>query len=162
MDFCQGINVKLVTPGPEELGFRQAMLADEDTMSYNHAWGGTIEWPEKEWKDWYDYWIAGSEDKRFYRYLLDEDAGEYVGEVAYHFDDGRRIYVADVIIMAKFRGKGYGGAGLDLLCGSAKANGVDVLYDDIAIDNPGIALFLKNGFTEDYRTPEIIMLKKVL
>ena len=156
------MKVKLVTPKPEELRFRQALLADEDTMSYNHVWGGTIEWPEWKWKDWYDYWIINHEGKRFYRYLLDEDTGEYVGEIAYHFDDERGIHVANVIILAKFRGKGYGIIGLNLLCGAAKANGVDILYDDIAIDNPGIAMFLRNGFTEDYRTPEIIMLKKVL
>ena len=162
MDLCKAIKVKLVKPELEELGFRQALLADEDTMSYNHAWGGTIEWPKREWKDWYDYWIAEAEDKRFYRYLLDADIGEYVGEIAYHFDDERRIYMSDVIILAKFRGKGYGSIGLNLLCDAAKANGVDILYDDIAIDNPGIAMFLKNGFTEDYRTSEIIMLMKVL
>lgn len=36
------------------------------------------------------------------------------------------------------------------------------LWDDIAIDNPAIRLFLKNGFSEEYRTEEIIMLKKEL
>ena len=38
--------------------------------------------------------------------------------------------------------------------------GVEVLYDNIAIDNPAIKLFLKTGFYEEYRTDEIIMLKK--
>ena len=32
----------------------------------------------------------------------------------------------------------------------------------IAIDNPAAELFLKAGFTEEYRTDEIIMLKKEL
>ncbi len=41
-------------------------------------------------------------------------------------------------------------------------NGVSVLYDDIAIDNPSITLFLRHGFVEEYRTDEIIMLKKEL
>ena len=41
-------------------------------------------------------------------------------------------------------------------------NGITELYDDIAIDHPGITLFLKAGFTEEYRTDEIIMLKKAL
>ena len=39
---------------------------------------------------------------------------------------------------------------------------MDVLRDDIAIDNPAVGLFLKAGFTEEYRTNEIIMLKKEL
>ena len=53
-------------------------------------------------------------------------------------------------------------AGLDLLCNAAKQNGVKLLYDDIAIDNPAITMFLQNGFREEYRTHEIIMLKKEL
>ena len=156
------MKIKMVEPKLDDLGFRAGLLADEDTMSYNHAWGGTIEWPKQEWKDWYDYWIINHENKRFYRYLFDEEAGKYVGEIAYHFDDEQEINVANVIIMAKYRGQGYGNIGLKLLCDSAKENGVDILYDDIALDNPGIALFLKNGFSEEFRTAEIIMLKKIL
>ncbi len=60
------------------------------------------------------------------------------------------------------RGVGYGSRGLDLLCDAAKKNGVALLYDDIAIENPAITLFLKHGFVEEYRTDEIIMLKKEL
>lgn len=48
------------------------------------------------------------------------------------------------------------------MCEAAKANGVEILYDDIAIDNPAIKLFFKVGFFEEYRTDEIIMLKKEL
>lgn len=156
------MKIKLVEPKLDDLDFRARLLADKDTMSYNHHWGGTIEWPKQEWKDWHDYWIVNHEGKRFYRYLFDEEVRQYVGEIAYHFDDERKINVANVIIMAKYRRKGYGNAGLKLLCDAAKENGVDILYDDIASDNPGIALFLKNGFTEEYRTAEIIMLKKIL
>ena len=30
------------------------MLNDEQTMSYNHACGGTIRFSEERWMDWYD------------------------------------------------------------------------------------------------------------
>lgn len=156
------MKIKLVEPKRNDLGFRRGLLADKDTMSYNCAWGGTIEWPKQAWKAWHDHWIINHEGKRFYRYLFDEEIGEYVGEIAYHFDDERKINVANIIILAKYRRKGYGNAGLNLLCDFAKENGVEILYDDIALDNPGIALFLKNGFTEEFRTAETIMLKKVL
>lgn len=63
---------------------------------------------------------------------------------------------------APYRGKGYGNIGLERLCNAAKKNGVDVLYDDIAIDNPAITMFLKHGFIEEYRTKKIIMLRKEL
>ena len=96
--------VKLYIPKYEELWFRQMFMADEKTMSYNHAWGGTIPFPEKNWKEWYDYWILNTEGERVYRYVVDEENNDFLGEVAYHFDGGREITIADVIIYAKYRG----------------------------------------------------------
>lgn len=153
--------ITLYLPSLEDLWFRQEMMADLETMSYNHAWGRTIPFPKEKWCDWYDFWIANHENKRYYRYLKDH-TGRFIGEIAYHYDNGRNLYFADVIIYAPHRGKGYGGIGLDLLCSAAKQNGVKILYDDIAIDNPGITMFLNRGFVEEYRTDEIIMLKKEL
>ena len=85
-----------------------------------------------------------------------------MGEIAYHWDEDRNIWLANVIIAAEYRGRGYGTEGLRLLCRAAEEKGVDILCDDIAIDNPGVGLFLKAGFTEAYRTEEVIMLKKRL
>ena len=146
-------------PEYRDLWFRQFMLSDPETMSYNHAWGGTISFPEERWQEWYDFWIREPEGKRFYRYLRDE-CGTFVGEIAYHFDSGLNGYIADVIVLASQRGKGYGGEALELLCAEAAKNGVPVLYDDIAIDNPAIALFQKHGFIEESRTDEKIILKR--
>ena len=149
-------------PTLQDLWFRQQFMADEATMSYNAAWGGTIPFPENTWKEWYDRWLIHHENKRFYRYLMDTETQTFVGEIAYHYDEEREIWLADVIVASEYRGKGYGSEGLQLLCDAAKANGVEVLRDDIAIDNPAARLFLKAGFTEEYRTDEIIMLKKEL
>lgn len=74
-------------------------MADPETMSYNHAWGGTIPFPQEEWRDWYDFWIVNHESKRYYRYLMD-NTGRFIGEIAYHYDSGRYLYVADVIVHA--------------------------------------------------------------
>ena len=152
----------LYTPTLEDLWFRKQFMADEETMSYNHHWGGTIPFPEEAWQDWYDYWVANPEGKRFYRYLQDEATKEFVGEVAYHYDAGEQKYIADVIVYAKYRGKGFGEQGLRMLCEAAKVNDIKILYDNIAIDNSAVQLFLKVGFCEEYRTDEIIMLKKEL
>ena len=152
----------LYTPKKEDLWFRKLFMADEETMSYNHNWGGTIPFPEEQWQDWYDYWIANPEGERLYRYVKDESTGEFVGEIAYHYDEEEQKSIADVIVHAKYRGKGFGEQGLLLLCEAAKEHGIAVLYDNIAIDNPAIKLFLKVGFYEEYRTDEIIMLKKEL
>ena len=155
------VMIESCVPSPDDLWFRRTMLADPETMSYNHAWGGTIPFPEQAWKAWYDHWIVNHENRRWYRYLKNP-AGRFVGEIAYHYDDDRRIFAADVIIHAPYRGIGYGGRGLELLCGAARRNGVTALYDDIAADNPAVTLFLRHGFVEEYRTDEIIMLKKDL
>lgn len=153
--------IKAYIPKYEDLWFRQELLADSETMAYNHAWGGTISFPEEKWDSWYNKWIVNAQG-RFYRYLVSEENNEFVGEIAYHYDEDRHINIADIIVLAKHRGMGYGKQGLKLLCEFAKNNGVETLYDDIAIDNSSVTLFLKNGFYEEYRTDEYIMLKKDL
>lgn len=152
--------LKAITPALEDMWFRESLMADEETMAYNHAWGGTIPFPKEDWEDWYDYWVVNHEGKRYYRYLKDENG--FVGEIAYHYDSEYDGYVANIIIHSKYRGQGYGAQGLTLLCEAAKAAGITELYDDIAIDNTAIKLFLKQGFYECCRTEEIILLKKEL
>ena len=152
--------LELIIPTLEDLWFREKLLADEETMSYNHAWGGTIPFPKEKWEDWYQYWIIDHENLRYYRYLKKEN--DYVGEISYHYDSEYDGYVTNVIIYSKYRGKGYGSKGLEMLCLAAKENAIPVLYDDIAIDNPAIDMFLKQGFYEVERTEEKIILRKEL
>ena len=152
--------LKAITPALEDMWFRESLMADEETMAYNHVWGGTIPFPKEDWAEWYDYWVINHEGKRYYRYLKDENG--FVGEIAYHYGSEYDGYVANIIIHSKYRGQGYGAQGLTLLCEAAKAAGITELYDDIAIDNTAIKLFLKQGFYECCRTEEIILLKKEL
>ncbi|MCD8120489.1 MAG: GNAT family N-acetyltransferase, partial [Lachnospiraceae bacterium] len=58
--------------------------------------------------------------------------------------------------------KGYGRYALEELCREAKLNGIKRVYDNIALDNPSVKLFKRFGFVEEYRTDEIIMLRKDL
>ena len=155
------MSVSLIVPRLEELWFRQTMLADPETMAYNHAWGGVIPFPRERWQPWYDRWVARPEGQRFYRYVANE-AGRFVGEAAYHYDGELGVYLADVIVHAPERGRGYGGAALEALCRAAKDNGLAELRDNIAIDNPAAVFFLRHGFAEEYRTDAIIMLRKQL
>ena len=148
-------------PAYEDLWFRERMLSDEETMAYNHAWGGTVPFPKAQWKEWYDRWVADPDGKRYYRYVKNE-ADELIGEIAYHFDPGINGWIADVIVYAKYRRSGYGGLALEALCSAAKENGISILYDDIAIDNPAVGLFTRHGFSEVSRTKEKIILKKEL
>ena len=158
-------------------------MSDPETMSYNNAWGGTIPFPREKWESWYQYWIGNPEGKRFYRYLQDEETGDFVGEIAWHLDEKRNIHICDVIILARYRNRGYGSEGIRLLCEAAKRSdrnrgygsegirllceaakrsGIAFLYDDIAADNPSWKLFLKNGFEISSRDDEVVMVRKVL
>lgn len=152
--------LELYKPEIEDLWFKEAILSDEETMSYNYAYGGTLPFPKERWASWHDRWIGNHDNKHFYRYLRTNDT--FVGEVAYHLDEERQIFLADVIVYAPYRGKGYGQQALLMLCEAAKLSGIDALYDDIAIDNPSIALFLKCGFREVQRTKESVLMKKTL
>lgn len=153
---------ELYEPTRGDLWFRQALMTDPETMSYNDAWGGTIPFPEEEWDGWYDWWLAHHDGKRFYRYLVDEEGGDFVGEVAYHYDESERIHLADVIVLASKRDRGRGREGLRLLCEAARERGIRVLWDSIAPDNPAIVLFLEQGFVEDHRDDEAVYLRKGL
>jgi|GEM_PF-159702 len=149
-------------PRIDELRFRQRFLADEATMAYNRAWGGTILFPESQWAGWYDRWLIHHENKRFYRYLKETETDAFVGEIAYHYEESRAVWLADVIVTAQYRGRGYGTRGLALLCRAAAENGVDVLRDDLAADNPALGMFQKAGFGVESRTEEVLLLKKEL
>ena len=154
--------LKVVKPELEDLWFRESMMADIETMSYNDAWGGTIPFPKEDWEEWYTLWVRNSGQERYYRYLKDDVNKVFVGEISYHFDKLRNIYLCDVIIKAEFRRQGFGTQGIQLLCEAAKANGVEALYDNIAADNPSAHLFLENGFSIEFQNDEILMVKRVL
>lgn len=154
--------LKVVKPELEDLWFRESMMADIETMSYNDAWGGTIPFPKEDWEEWYTLWVRNSGQERYYRYLKDDANKVFVGEISYHFDKLRNIYLCDVIIKAEFRRQGFGTQGIQLLCEAAKANGVEALYDNIAADNPSAHLFLENGFSIEFQNDEILMVKRVL
>ena len=151
----------LYLPARDELDARAALIGDPATMTYNAAWGGTIPFPESARDAWYAHWIRQHDNKRYYRYLLDEN-DTFVGEIAFHYDEKWGGYMAHVLIHARYRRRGYGREGLELLCTAAKSRGIPVLYDDLAIDNPAIDLFLHAGFSEIARTDQIILLKKEL
>ena len=152
-------DVSFYRPQLEDLWFRESLMADPETMSYNNAWGGTIPFPREKWEDWFEFWVENP-NQRFYRYITSGKSRSFVGEAAYHYDEELQIYLADVIISARCRRKGYGKAGLELLCDAARKAKIPELYDNIAIDNPGINLFVQCGFQEEYRTDE--MLKRSL
>lgn len=148
-------------PAFGELAFRKQLLGDPETMAFNHAYGGVISFPEERWRAWYERWVERAED-RFYRYLWEPAARRFVGEVSYHYDPQMEAFLCDVLVLAACRGRGYGRQGLELLCRAARSNGVRRLCDNIAVDNPSVALFSSAGFRELSRNEEYILVEKEL
>lgn len=153
--------VALHRPAFRELAFRKELLGDPETMAFNHAYGGAVPFPEERWESWYDRWVERAED-RFYRYLWEPSAHRFVGEVSYHYDPQAGAFLCDVLVLAACRGRGYGRQGLELLCGAARSNGVRRLRDNIAVDNPSVALFCAAGFRERFRNEEYILVEREL
>ena len=145
--------LKLVKPTIDNLYLRTQLLADEDTMAFNHDYGGTLKFPKENYEKWLAKWVNG--EKRHYYYVFNDD--EFVGEAAYYIDDNER-YQLSIIILYQHRHKGYGTQVLHLLIEDAKQHGVDVLYDEVAYDNPAIEIFLKNGFKIISRTEKTILI----
>ena len=66
------------------------------------------------------------------------------------------------MIDERYQRRGYGTAGIRLLCRAAGENGISALYDELAADNPSLALFLKNGFAIESRRGGAVTVKRVL
>ena len=59
--------LRLVLPDREGCAFRQALMADPETMRYNAPWfppEGTIPFPEEAWDEWLDAWCGHEPDAR--------------------------------------------------------------------------------------------------
>lgn len=154
--------VILYRPQLEELQFRAWCMGDAETMTYNHACGGTIPFPQERWADWYTRWVEDGTGERFYRYLLHRPSRTFVGNVAYRYEEKFDGFVCEILVAAPYRGRGFGRRGLELLCAAARENGVKRLADDIAVDNPSVGLFLSAGFCERFRNEEYILVEKEL
>ncbi len=95
--------LELYIPKLSELWFKQKMLEDPATMSYNQGYGGTIAFPEERWDGWYQRWIQQCDGIRYYRYL--RDGNDFVGEIAFHLEGGR--WLEEVLGGAEKRATGY-------------------------------------------------------
>ena len=146
--------IKLVKPRVQDLWFRELCMADEATMSYNagfdvhykgyHFDTGCIDFPKEEWEEWHKKTF--SDRKRYYAFILDEKTGEFVGHVNFHKDsDGK--YSMGIVILAKFRGRGYMRPALNLLLAKAKSRRIKRIYDTLpASRDKALKVFLDTGF----------------
>ncbi len=110
-------------PSMRELGYRQQLLEDPETMSYNRGYAsfegydsetGCIAFPQEMWQAWYEYFI-GREPERFYAYIVRLEDRVFLGEVNVHKARDQEWYEMGIVLEAKHRGKGYAQEALRLL-----------------------------------------------
>lgn len=116
--------ISLHTPTYDELWYRQKLLSDTETMSYNKGYDlgfdgydnetGCIDFPQCQWKSWYNYFI-GNEPERYYAYIVCKDDNAFIGEVNLHKNNAADWYDMGIVLEAKYRGKGYAVEALKLL-----------------------------------------------
>jgi len=107
--------LELYIPLKDELWFREKMLSDPETMSYNanfdefegyHKDTGCIDFPKTKWTDWYEHWV-GREPECFYAYVKRATDGAWVGDVNFHYTPKHNRWDMGIVIYAPYRGKGY-------------------------------------------------------
>lgn len=129
----------LYIPRLEDLWFRQKMLSDPDTMSYNANWNvsydgyrrdtGCIDFPESQWADWYAGWI-GQEDC-FYAYIRRCSDGAWIGDVNFHYTPEKDWWDMGIVICAPYRGMGYATPAMKLMLEQAfRVRGINRLHND--------------------------------
>ena len=151
--------LRLYIPKPDDLWFRQEMMADPATMSYNAHWDvsydgyhpdtGCIDFPESEWAAWYDQWI-GREPAYFYAYIVRSSDGAWLGEVCFHHTPERDWWDMGIVLHAPYRGQGYAVPALRLLLDHAFRDcGVTRIHNDFELTRPAaLEAHLTVGFQE--------------
>lgn len=135
--------LELYQPKPEDLWFRQQMLADPDTMHYNANWNvlydgyhrdtGCVDFPQAEWADWYARWI-GHEPERFYAYIRKASDGAWIGEVNFHYTPDKAWWDMGIVLYAPYRGRGYATPALKLMLHQAfQVCGIWRLHNDFEL-----------------------------
>lgn len=146
-------------PTFEELWYRRKMMQDPDTMSYNRGYRldlegydnetGCIAFPEKDWADWYAYFI-GQEPERYYAYIVRASDDVFIGEVNVHKNQTADWYEMGIVLEAKYRGRGYAAEALKLLLEHAfEEMGADAVHNDFEVERAAaVRTHLNAGFTE--------------
>lgn len=162
-------SLRLHIPSYEELWYRQKIMQDPDTMSYNKGYDlhfsgydkltGCIAFPEEKWAGWYSHFI-GQEPARFYAYIVRASDGQFIGEVNAHKSENDSWYEMGIVLEAKYRGKGYSSAALGLLLQHVfeKMNGEAVHNSFEEKRIAAVHAHLSAGFTEYRQTNGILEL----
>ena len=149
--------LKLYIPKLCDLWFRQEMMADPATMSYNagyapfagyHRDTGCIDFPKEAWAEWFDPWI-GHEPERFYAYIQRASDGAFLGEVCFRYTPEKDWHDMGIVLFTPYRGKGYAAPALRLLLDRAFCGGVERLHNEFEpARRAALKIHLAAGFRE--------------
>jgi len=157
----------LHVPAYEELWYRQKIMQDPDTMSYNKGYDlnfdgydkatGCIAFPKQKWVDWYTYFIE-QEPQNFYAYIVREFDEKFIGEVNAHMNVDAGWYEMGIVLEAKYRGKGYAVAALRLLLQHVfEKMGAEAVHNEFEEErSAAVRTHLSAGFTK-YRQEDRIV-----
>ena len=155
-------------PEVGELWYRQHLIADPDTMSYNKGLDmdfegydsltGCIDFPEERWSAWHKHWTEGAPE-RFYAYIV--RGNEFIGEVNLHKfpeDDYEDRYNMGIIIESVHRGKGYAREAVGLLLETAfeEIGAASVHNEFESYRTAAVRVHTVNGFSVDFDDGYII------
>jgi len=146
------MELRLYQPQYQELLFREQLLSDPDTMSFNrfrepaedyHPQTGCIDFPPSHWAMWYSFWLE-REPENFYAVVA--DGRTPLGEVSWYYDG--ETYRAGIILLARHRRKGYCAPALKLLAERAfRVHGLPELTVTLSTaSTAAVKGFLSAGF----------------
>lgn len=146
-------------PAYGELWYRQKIMQDPDTMSYNKGYDldfegydkttGCVAFPEQKWADWYAGFI-GQEPRRFYAYIVRKTDDALIGEVNVHRNPNDPWYEMGIVLEVKYRGNGYAAEALRLLLQYAfEKMDADAVHNGFEEErNAAVQAHLNAGFTK--------------
>lgn len=108
--------LQLYIPKLEDLWFREKMMSDPVTMSYNKGWDvkypgyhrdtGCVDFPREQWESWYGDWI-NREPQRYYAYIQRCSDGAWLGEVNFHYTPEKDWWDMGIVVYGAYRRMGY-------------------------------------------------------
>lgn len=111
-------------PKTEDLWYRQKLLEDAKTMSYNKGYElgfpeydnetGCILFPKEKWESWAQRFLR-QEPEKFYAYIVRKSDGAWIGDVNLHLHPSKAYYDMGILLDDEMRQKGYAQSALALL-----------------------------------------------
>jgi len=147
----------LYVPQIAELWYREKLLSDPDTMSYNKGYNlnsvtyhndtGCIDFPENQWQQWYDYFVMNS-PQCYYAYIKRIEDGCFIGEVNLHKNNSGEWYDMGIVLEGQYRGQDFSVEAMRLLLNEAfgEFSAVAVRNDFEATREAALKLHLSVGF----------------